>query len=460
MDSPTVASPSSAGGSSDYIALAAIFVAASLSNIVYALTGFGNSILFIVFWQIIFLVLGRGTPEDSLRRFAVRRLSASARLSLTCLVCVFVEDASNDLVQVVVLNFLMNLVSVLPMLAITRRDIHWGPLLWVGIPCFGGTALGTVLLLSTKPELAKLLLGIVFILFSAWRVAGEILALDKVRRSACLAPGTVAHVVLSRVFPGTLSSRHPHHPAPNQDHSETALSASPLTPSDLAWWISTEWGSPMSWPLRIGSSIAGFMSGLLRGMFGAGGPPLMIYVSLVSMDKAQVRALSNMLGLWMAPLSFALLLRGGGFSAERWPSYVITVGGSIAGLVVGARMFSWFDTATVMRGILVLLILASVVMLNPPFAFTLVVFALAALVVAGYVAWRLYSRSQEPQRVGGDDNSTIVIAALDSKEDRDMPAGNEESASLVDAAVTLDATRFDDDLVESALDDSDDEKTD
>lgn len=44
----------------DAVALAAIFASILISNVVYALTGFGNAILLHVFWQILFLMLGRG----------------------------------------------------------------------------------------------------------------------------------------------------------------------------------------------------------------------------------------------------------------------------------------------------------------------------------------------------------------------------------------------------------------
>eukprot|EP01122_Echinamoeba_exundans_P009777 TRINITY_DN3517_c0_g1_i1.p1 TRINITY_DN3517_c0_g1~~TRINITY_DN3517_c0_g1_i1.p1 ORF type:complete len:409 (+),score=56.13 TRINITY_DN3517_c0_g1_i1:147-1373(+) len=341
------------GGSTlDGSVLIAILVSVLISNIVYALTGFGNAILLHVFWQIIFLVLGK-------------------------------SETSDDLVQVVVLNFIMSFISVFPLLAITRRDIHWRPLIWVGIPCFAGTFLGTMLLFSTEPAMAKRFLGIVFLIFSAWKLVGELIAIDRIRRASWLAPGTTLHRAVSAMFPGTLS---PVPPSPSTESPE--ISRPEPSIKSIEWWISTSWGPEMSWANKFGSAFAGFASGLLRGMFGAGGPPLMIYVSLVQMEKAQVRALSNTLGVLMTPLSFALLLNSGGFVLDRWPSYLITVLGSIAGLAIGAKMFSWFDTATIMRGILVLLILASVVMLNPPIQFTLAVFILAALVVVGYIIWR------------------------------------------------------------------------
>jgi uncharacterized membrane protein YfcA len=393
MSVPFVGPVSGPVGSSslDGSVLIAILISVLISNIVYALTGFGNAILLHVFWQIIFLVLGKcsSAPSFILASFRSERIvfrvgCVSQAPSHPLLLYNIAAETSDDLVQVVVLNFIMSFISVFPLLAITRREIHWRPLIWVGIPCFAGTFLGTMLLFSTEPGIAKRFLGVVFLIFSAWKLCGELLTIDRIRRASWIAPGTTMHRVASAMFPGTLSSG-----SSSVASSESAEISRP-EPSikSIEWWISTSWGPEMSWSNKIGSAFAGFASGLLRGMFGAGGPPLMIYVSLVQMEKAQVRALSNTLGVLMTPLSFALLLNSGGFVLDRWPSYLITVLGSIAGLAIGARMFSWFDTATIMRGILVLLILASVVMLNPPIQFTLAVFIIAALVVVGYIIWR------------------------------------------------------------------------
>lgn len=147
----------------------------------------------------------------------------------------------------------------------------------------------------------------------------------------------------------------------------------------------------------------------------------MIYVTVIQMDKAQVRALSNTLGVLMTPLSLGLLISSGGFSSERWPSYLITVIGSILGLAIGARMFSWFDNAAIMRGILLLLVLASVVMLNTPIGVTVSVFVLCVAIVVGFVVLKVRGSRQAAE------SPSQLLTSTDTDELDDMVEENQVS---------------------------------
>jgi uncharacterized protein len=78
-------------------------------------------------------------------------------------------------------------------------------------------------------------------------------------------------------------------------------------------------GRRVSWP-RSSAPPAGLIGGVLSGMFGTGGPPLIIYYRLAGADKAVFRG--NLMAIWMI------------VSLTRLPSY------GVAGLLTVPRLWS------------------------------------------------------------------------------------------------------------------------
>jgi hypothetical protein len=144
---------------------------------------------------------------------------------------------------------------------------------------------------------------------------------------------------------------------------------------------------------KVGGIIAGVASGFLRGMFGAGGPPMMVYVSLINMDKANVRALSNTVGIIVSPIAAVYILWfKEGWKWSHWPSYTIVVVFGVLGLGLGNWLYQFVSSQQVLRGVIGLLVLAAVVMLGPPLWVTIAVIVLEAALVLAVVLWSCWTK--------------------------------------------------------------------
>ncbi|KAL6063434.1 A-kinase anchor protein 13-like [Balamuthia mandrillaris] len=147
--------------------------------------------------------------------------------------------------------------------------------------------------------------------------------------------------------------------------------------------------------LRVLAVLCGLVSGFLLGLYGTGGPPMMVFVTVARMDKGPLRA--SMTALWAALLPFRtgyLLFYKGLFRWEDIANYAAVITGCLAGMFIGDRLHHRVDTRTVLRIILFLLFCASLSMLNVPLTVMVWLVIACLLALAAFLLWSFRYRIQ------------------------------------------------------------------
>eukprot|EP00906_Rhabdomonas_costata_P020576 RCo029975 len=317
----------------------ALFVVPSF--IAMGMTGFGPAIIFHVAWVLL------------------------VRLFPT------LTSSSNEVVDAVMLLAVNAPFSIIPLYLESRADINWDYFWWLLIPKTTCFCLGTEVLVHTPPQLLKNVLGVVFMAFGVWLLGKELnrigfLGWVQFRFSGVPPVGALARAV-AKICPDS---------GPG-----TAASGS----REFRW--------------RALAVVLGGLSGLLNGMFGVPGPPLLIFFALApGVGPSGVRATSTACHFWNLPIRLTYFF---GFKKRFDPSklihmLVVIVFGQV-GLRIGSRLH---DTVrekaphTVEFSMLAILFGACTLMIDVPFTVELAVvaamFLLTVVVHYQYPRWKLF----------------------------------------------------------------------
>jgi len=127
-------------------------------------------------------------------------------------------------------------------------------------------------------------------------------------------------------------------------------------PSDVRKY---ELDSPLKY---VCLSVAVLASGFLRGLFGVGGPPMIIYFMATDIDRRIVRALAPLsLGFGSGiPFIVNLLIIKEQFDASGWPTYLAMFGSFVVGLVLGNAVHRFVDQKLFRMALLSLLFCGSI----------------------------------------------------------------------------------------------------
>jgi uncharacterized membrane protein YfcA len=297
------------------------------------MTGFGPAIIFHVSWQLLVRMFPQLTTSD------------------------------NEIVDAVMLLAVNAPFSILPLYFESKADINWDYFWWIIIPKTTCFCLGTEILVHSPPELLKQMLGVVFLLFGFWLFGKE---LNKIGFFAYLNRhnSSVVATFFETICPATATG--------------TAAAGA----RDRKW--------------RALAVICGGMSGLLNGMFGVPGPPLLIFFALApGVGPSGVRATSTACHFWNLPVRLTYFF---GVKHRFDPSklihmIVVIVFGQI-GLRIGSRLHDKVkDKAphTIQCSMLALLVGASSLMITVPFSVELaaMLFMFAFVIVVHFQYHRL-----------------------------------------------------------------------
>lgn len=155
------------------------------------------------------------------------------------------------------------------------------------------------------------------------------------------------------------------------------------------------------WPLMLGWMLTGAVSGMMSGVFGVGGPPTMVFMTMARMDKGAMRATNQAGNIALQLVRLVSLLDTGVLKLE--PQTLLLMGTLVCMGLSGARagdsLHGAISTALVVRLILVLLLLGSagmIVDLRAGSAATDSLVGAMALVVAGSLLLVVVSRCRQP----------------------------------------------------------------
>ena len=370
----------------------ALALCASLSA---GLTGFGDAVLYVVLWsagEALALV-----PADALREAA----ALVAVVSLTQAPLLLVA-ARRELPRMLPYAVAMNL-SAVPF-----------------------SALGAWVLYHAAVDTLKRFVGVFFLLFSATRLTGTALAIARARRAAAAeaaaavavaaanaeaaaqapldgsADGAVA--AAARVPPALQVPPAPAAPTGISD-ADSDITVVALPPASLSA-LRERAGQTLRWaearlhpishlapqPYSVRASLllmlcAGCLSGLLSGLMGVGGPPLMVAFSLLVVEKDDIRAISALFCLFELPTRIAVMWSqgqgsGGGFAAVDAALGACTSAGALIGFSTGGYLRRYVDSANILRVLLVIVLVASGVLLG-----ALESAAVALAFAGGLAAW-------------------------------------------------------------------------
>eukprot|EP01084_Bolivina_argentea_P029821 55334_1 len=108
--------------------------------------------------------------------------------------------------------------------------------------------------------------------------------------------------------------------------------------------------------------VACLVSGFFRGLFGSGGPPMLIYVLLTNIDRRVIRIV-NTFALGYAsgiPLIIKLLWLNGGFNPSQWVKYVLNFFAFLFGIITGNIIHKYVDQQMFRTVLLFLLLCGSI----------------------------------------------------------------------------------------------------
>ncbi len=121
-----------------------------------------------------------------------------------------------------------------------------------------------------------------------------------------------------------------------------------LVPHEYARPISRNW----AW-------LAGFCGGVTSALFGAGGPPYVIYLAQRALGKEEFRATLGLVTMTSISLRvIAFLLTGLLLDARVWLAAALVVPAALAGIWLGRRVYLGLPRALLMRAIALLLLLS------------------------------------------------------------------------------------------------------
>jgi hypothetical protein len=105
--------------------------------------------------------------------------------------------------------------------------------------------------------------------------------------------------------------------------------------------------------------LAGFCGGVTSALFGAGGPPYVIYLSQRGLSKQEFRATLGLVTMTSISLRVgAFLLTGLLLDSRVWLAALLVVPAALAGIWLGRRIYLKLPREILMRGIAVLLLLS------------------------------------------------------------------------------------------------------
>jgi uncharacterized membrane protein YfcA len=119
-----------------------------------------------------------------------------------------------------------------------------------------------------------------------------------------------------------------------------------LSPHEYRRPVSRNWG----W-------LAGFVGGATSALFGAGGPPYVIYLSQRGLSKEEFRATLGLVTMTSISLRVVgFLLTGLLLDPDVWRSALLVVPAALAGIAVGRRIFLTTSRNVLMRAVALLLL--------------------------------------------------------------------------------------------------------
>ena len=332
-------------------------LAALLSNVISGLTGFGDGILM----QLFFALAG---------------------------VVGIIPANTDETMRKVVLYISVMPISNLPLLLyIARADLpRCAP--WGVLSATSGLAalpLGNWLLLNTSTAPLATTAGVVFVLLAAVLLAAaardagrEVWAgkhppapspsLPPVESSSANLLVAPASADLSPLSPPPVDDQQPPQGAgapptgsvlpppsntPRPPPSRCSYRPPPISPRPLATVGATLW-------------LTSIASGVLSGMFGVGGPPLMLAFAWLRMHKDNIRGMSVIYSVFTAPLGVALNVLSPNSVAEsgEWGVYCGIVLCTWAGTGAGTWLRRFADTRVVVRIMAVLVMVTGVILLG------------------------------------------------------------------------------------------------
>jgi hypothetical protein len=103
--------------------------------------------------------------------------------------------------------------------------------------------------------------------------------------------------------------------------------------------------------------LAGFAGGVTSALFGAGGPPYVIYLSQRGLSKEEFRATLGVVTMTSISLrTIAFLLTGLLLDVKVWIAALLAVPAALAGIAVGRKIFVRAPRNVLMKAIAVLLL--------------------------------------------------------------------------------------------------------
>jgi uncharacterized membrane protein YfcA len=103
--------------------------------------------------------------------------------------------------------------------------------------------------------------------------------------------------------------------------------------------------------------VAGFCGGVTSALFGAGGPPYVIYLSQRGLSKEEFRATLGLVTMTSISLRVvAFLLTGLLLNPEVWLAALVVVPAALAGIAVGRKIFLKTSKNILMRAVALLLL--------------------------------------------------------------------------------------------------------
>jgi len=118
------------------------------------------------------------------------------------------------------------------------------------------------------------------------------------------------------------------------------------------------------WPTWVGPPV-GLVSGLLTGLFGTGGPPLVLYYQLAGIDKTAFRGNLMAIFLFMTVVRLPSYAGLGLITGERLWSGVMVLPAVVLGAWLGHRLQLRIDERTFRRLVSVALVVLGAVLLLP-----------------------------------------------------------------------------------------------
>eukprot|EP00461_Guttulinopsis_vulgaris_P004789 UN04791 len=109
----------------------------------------------------------------------------------------------------------------------------------------------------------------------------------------------------------------------------------------------------------------GSLAGLLGGLFGVNGPPLIVYFVLCQFSAAEIRDTAVIAFLTNIPISFIARVIMGIFRANEWWVYILSTLTSTAGLYLGRWTAPHCDTRVVMTFLQMIILLSSLPLTGP-----------------------------------------------------------------------------------------------